>query len=98
MPSLIESDLSSLRAEITFRSVNTTVKEKPNAYLERPLASSEPPESVSIRQGPLAATRLLCTYLVQQANAESHIYLHLFFLKLTCHPILHDNICRILVA
>ena len=43
MPSLIESDLSSLRAEITFRSVNTTVKEKPNAYLERPLTSSEPP-------------------------------------------------------
>ena len=40
----------------------------------------------------------MATHLVQQANTETHIYLHLFFLELTSHPILHDNIRRILVA
>lgn len=43
MPCLIESDLSSLRAAITVRSVNKTVRGQLDAHLEHPLTSSGHP-------------------------------------------------------
>jgi hypothetical protein len=54
VPCLIDIDLSSLRAEIIFRSVNKTVKGLLNTHLEHPLTWSEHPErrnQVFIRPG-----------------------------------------------
>ena len=35
-------------------------------------------------------------HLVQEPNTKSHVDLHLLFFQLTGHPVLHDDVCRIL--
>ena len=43
--------------------------------------------------GPFHTTR--CTF-VQQADSKSDIYLHFLFFQLTCKPVLHNDVCRVL--
>jgi hypothetical protein len=59
-----------------------------------PPCDSSTPQWKSIQTSP-PVTASQRPHLIQQPDPQSHVYLHLL-LQLSCQPILHNNICRIL--
>jgi hypothetical protein len=97
IPCLIERDLSRRRAGFI-----NWVRYPPEPVIPVILTSSTFPSTArALRQlvtGNPITVKSRDTHLVQQPNSKANIHLHLFFLRLSCHPVVHDNIGRILPA